>query len=243
MASNPPPLPIEIVVVANRLPGAINFGSLTSFNKYWSDLDPAQRDSTWQFGPYANLIVDNTPANDLKRQLIDAVVSQYAEFYANFRNLLSGIGSFTTIFVGLGEQMTGAQLLSKLDGMKTYITGRTYGNGYAGANYGDRFDIDFRQLAIYNRLGQEGINYLLLHEIAHNTETGILTRSWMVNSYRDTVANNTNVGEYAQGNSFFEGQEAYANTIAKNIADALGISITPAFSSAANWPPFGYRPL
>ncbi|PTQ65029.1 hypothetical protein C8J45_102387 [Sphingomonas sp. PP-CE-3G-477] len=242
MASNPTPLPIEIVIIVNRLPGAISYDSLSSFNQYWNNLDPSERDDTWQFGPYANLIVDNTSPRDLNRQLIDSVVSQFSEYYTQFRNLISGISSLQTIFGGLGEQITGNQLLSKLDGMRAYITGRTYGNGYAGANYGDRFDIDFRELAHYMMYGQEGINYLLLHKVSHNTQTGLLTRSWMVNSYQDTIANNTASGAYAKGNEFFEGQEAYTNTIAKNIADAIGISISP-LNVYSNWPPFGYRPL
>ncbi len=109
--------------------------------------------------------------------------------------------------------------------------------GYGGANYGDRIEIRWSAFAGYVAWGQEGANYLIFHELAHNTPTGIVTRSFTLNQFRDT---GLPIEQYSAGNQHFEDQERFTNSIAAAMAASVGVSIEP--PNATSWPRFGYMP-
>lgn len=169
------------------------------------------------------------------------VIEGYVEKLTNLIDFLQTHTGFI-VSIGMSKYISGQELLDKVLGMRTLITGKSYAPGYAGANYGDRFEIDYKELQKYLMFGQEGINFLILHEVAHNTESGIETRSWMTNAFIDEVDAGTMAWDsYNGSNPYFVRQEAYTNSIAREMALSLSLSITPPNSDPTTWPPNGYE--
>ncbi|WP_153006909.1 hypothetical protein [Sphingomonas sanguinis] len=210
MPDDLPPGSIEITVTAHRIPGAIQFPNLNMYYDYWLNLSNVNKDKQWLYGPFSDFVIDDTPLNHPKRGLINGIVSMYADMHGNLKSTIDQVSDYTYVPVGLGKFITGAELKEKFNGLKAVINDLNYPAGYAGANYGDRFEINWRALEGYVvNYDQAGVNYLILHELAHNTEPGVVSRSWMINSHKDaiqagTIPSNT---PYGEGDAFLPGKK------------------------------------
>lgn len=230
------PLPPDIIVIGSRITGASNYVTLPSWTPYFYSI--AGHDLPLFNGAQAIALVDDTSPNHLKRIVIDGIVQQFAENYDIIANIILSVDPNAAISIGNNQLMSGADLIASLRALQFHVTDKSYLPGYGGGNDGKIVEINWQILGRYNGRGQEGTNYLVLHEIAHNTVTGILTRSWMVNSQRDALAAGFNPGGYYGTNVFFHQQEAYANSIALAMANSLGVSILVA--GEPGWPPHGF---
>lgn len=146
----------------------------------------------------------------------------------NLKSLLSILPPNQIIDLGNGYTVTVGWLLDKVTALKFEVYHKQFrGPGYGGANYGDRIEINDDVFIGYVHRDPYGTaygaNYLILHEIAHNTDAGRSSLSWNQNRFHDSYPSGTFYGE---GNLYFGIQEATANGIALSIANAIGISIT-----------------
>lgn len=230
---------IDIVVTSTRLYGIDPFQAFGSFFWHtWMSLPSTSRDSEWLFGPYNPSIEDRTSPNHLKKVLIINSIQEFAERMTDLKERLSVLPSSMPVNIDGSLTMTVAELLAKLDSLKFIVVDKQYPAGYGGANYGSSIEIKWNTLSSYMSRDDYGFNYLVLHEIAHNTIAGIASRSWNVNQHRD---NGGTAATYTIGNQFFQRQEGQANTIARNMADSLGLMITS--SNGPRFPPHGFVPL
>lgn len=229
---------LEIVVSATRIDNAALAPNWSAYVGIWDER--GRPDQPWIHGPFSTIIQDKTSPTDPKRQLINSVIETFNDQLTQFKEILQSLSPNTNISIGDGRFITASALLGKLNSIqKIEVTGRTYAPGYGGKTFEDRIEIHYKTIAYYVVHGQEGLNFLILHELAHNTETGIIARSKQFNTYLDLNPSDIEGVGYKAGNPQFEQQERYTNLIAKEMARTAGIAI-PSPLNFPNFPPFGY---
>lgn len=186
-----------------------------------------------EMGPIMDNDLDEVAIeNALGREMTEeerAVVQALATAIANLSNAISQIPNNATITLPNGNTITGAQLKAiwgEVD-FTVFPNGHNYGNGYA-AGQGSAVDtatrsvgVNIGHLAGYAAHGAAGMNYFVLHEVAHMT-TGAIN---MMNSYSPGGFTQTEIETF----------ERYTNDVALAIGNTTGQTLI------AN-PGYGYTP-
>ena len=227
---------LDIVITARRIEDAFLQHTINNWlSNVWNNIPYNLRDPQWFYGPYSSHLEDYTSPNHLKRQLIDTAKADFIEHFEYVESLIDILDDNSLVSIANGQTISGLQLKEKIGSIKFIIVNTQFRDGYGGANFGDRVEINWQTFAGYVANGREGVAFLVFHEIAHNTPTGLATRSWTYNSFLDT---HRPTEEFGPGNTFFQSQESFTNTIAKEMANSVGISIQP--PSNPNFPAWGF---
>jgi hypothetical protein len=134
-----------------------------------------------------------------------------------------------------GSTMTGAEIKALWNSMSFHVTtGVNYGAGRGGANHGASVAISSETVNGYFAHGANGLNFLLLHEIAHNTA---FARSSYNAFWASHLAAGGTASNFHPGTTgYFEQNERVAN----NVARILGAFARVAIPTGGGFPTHGY---
>lgn len=108
---------------------------------------------------------------------------------------------------------------------------------------GDTLFITIGTLNGYLGYGQNGINFLMLHEIAHNTQSTFAGAQQLFDAH---LKSGGTTATYNNGSTYFRQAEARANYVASQIAAATNITLPPLSAGQGDlsvFPPYGVLPF
>lgn len=137
---------------------------------------------------------------------------------------IDNLADNAVITLANGQTITGAQVKAVWNSISFHVTtGMDYGAGRGGANSGGVVAIGATTVNGYAAFGSNGMNFLLAHEIAHNTAVGMAANQ---SFWGQHLAAGGNTGNFMPGTTgFFEQNEIFANNTASLIATAAGLPI------------------
>lgn len=223
----------EIVVTAPLIQSNF-FDSLLSdfFWQTWLNLDTSDRTNEFAAGPYTIHVEDLTGnLSGAQTNLKNGAIRTLLVRYERLRNIVQSVPDNAVIVVSSFESITGAELKAKFNATRNIqVTDRVYKEGYTGANHGTSWEIEYSSLAGWHTNGEESTYLLILHELAHNTKSGRANHDQNWNAHRSEnpgLNAQQHYDSFIHGNPRFENQERTANTIARNIANAIGVAVIP----------------
>ncbi len=121
-----------------------------------------------------------------------------------------------------GTVLTGKQVKDAWNSTTIKITDTTenYGPNSGGANYGQIAEVRVDTALGYLKFGDAGANFLLLHELAHNTSAGVASSSANWSDWGKSGGSPNDVYGYKMS-KWFRNNERMANRIAKGVADSI----------------------
>jgi hypothetical protein len=231
----------EIIVTAPIIRSDFFDSPLSSFFwETWLNLAFNERTNEFAAGPY-NLNIEDITGNLSQAQtnLKNGAIRTFQIRYSQLRTQIGAIPDNAVINLSSFSSITGAELKAKFDSLATLqVTDRSYKPGYTGANHQTSWEISYNSLAGWNAAGQDSTYLLILHEIAHNTDVGRANHDQNWNAHRNEnpgASPDQLYNTFVDGNARFINQEMTANTIARNIANAIGVQVEPN-------PTYGYLP-
>lgn len=231
-----------IIITAHRFDEGLNLDLLNFYFQIWSQAPVGSRSNPFEAGPYTLNVIDEAMGlasgqNTLKF----GAITTYVERYNALRDIIASVPPNTPITLSPFDTITAGELLARFDSLSILrITkDRSYRPGYAGANYGTSWEIDYKVLAGWNSRGVNYTQFLIMHEIAHNTITGVTSKDLLwstLYAQYPTLSRNELADKFILGNSLFESQEKTANTVAANAMRGIGLIPPPD-------PTYGYAQL
>lgn len=211
------------------------YGNLPEYMKQYPEL----------FGPYSTSIQSEVTENPTKPWIIPNLISAFGNKLAAFATALSATPDTQLIDVGGGVSVPAGDIKRTLQNFQKIVIVDNNGmpEGYGGRNYGDKLYITIGTLNGYLAYDQNGINFLMLHEIAHNT---ISTMQGAQRLYDAHLKNGGTAATYNNGPMYFRQAEARANYVATKIATATSTPIppiSPGVGDLSVFPPYGTLPF
>jgi len=135
-------------------------------------------------------------------------------------------------------QLTGAEIKSAFFALQRIsVTDNIYRPGYGGENHGAELMIGVTTAAGWGVHGEGGYNFIMLHEMVHNSVPGRALSQQMWDRH---VQNGGTVASYGANSAYFEQQEAMTNTLTKQIGDQIGVNVNSTTPNSPGYPRYGY---
>lgn len=197
------------------------------------------------FGPYSTSIQSEVTENPTKPWIIPNLISAFGNKLAAFATTLSAIPDTQSIDVGGGVSIPAGDIKRTLQNFQKIVIVDNNGmpEGYGGRNYGDKLYITIGTLNGYLAYDQNGINFLMLHEIAHNTISNMQGAQQLYDAH---LKSGGTAATYNNGSMYFRQAEARTNYVATKIASATSTKIPPIYSGVGDlsvFPPYGTLPF
>lgn len=172
-----------------------------------------------------------------KPTLVQTQIERLRDAYVRVGEVVAALDDATVYQFG-PVTMTGAELKGAYFALHTIeVTDDTYAAGYGGENHGDILYIGLKTVNGYGLHRQGGYNFLMLHEMSHNSRQG---RAVVQQNFdRHLAAGGTSSG-YKRGSVHFETQEQMTNSLTKQIADQIGVNIESTDPNSPGYPTYGY---
>jgi len=171
--------------------------------------------------------------------LVQTQLNALRDRYVHIGNIVSGLSDTKDFDFG-AVKISGADLKKAYFALQTIrVTDKAYPAGYGGMNHGSELEIALSTSAGYGRIsGQRGYDYLMLHEMTHNTRAG---RAVVQQMFDRHIANGGTAATYGAGNAEFEQQESMTNARALQLGRQTGIDFDPGNATNPSWfPRYGY---
>lgn len=241
---------VSPIIVA--LPPAIEISYATTIDfltwkaSIYGNLTEELKQYPLYFGPYSTEIQSTVTENPAKPWIIPNLIAAFGTKLAALASALDAVPSTAQINVGGGFTVSAGDLKRTLQNFQKIVIVDNGGMpaGYGGRNFGDTLYITIGTLNGYLGRGQEGINFLMLHEIAHNTISTLAGAQQLYDAHLKTGGT---AATYNDSSTYFRQAEARTNYVASMIASGATsagstINLPPLSSGLGDlsvFPPYG----
>lgn len=176
-------------------------------------------------------------APPLKPSLVNAQITRLRDAYVRVGNVIAGL-SDSAIYQFGPVQLSGADLKAAYFALNTItVTDDIYGNGYGGRNFGSELRIGVGTSAGWGVHGEGAYNFIMLHEMAHNSVPGRALAQQMWD--RHLAAGGTSA-TYGANSAYFQQQESMTNSLVRQIGDQIGVNYDSTTPNSPGYPKYGY---
>lgn len=242
-------IPDDIIVVGKRpaiqtAGNYVNYGNgMYGFKSSEPDYPPTKRPADAQDG---DIVVIVHASNEANADGVRAAAQNVARTVAILTPLVNALAESTVYKLGDGAKMTGAEIKRLWKQTQFYVSDTVYRVNSAGAvKFRDGVfldQLDYKSFQGPNSYADpvkfdnnQGMNFIILHEVMHLTEAAGAHESDMWTNFRETVPNPTDERWYSNFGGWFGQNEKYVNTATKVLEKAMGLLPLPN-------PRWGYMP-
>jgi hypothetical protein len=225
----------EIVVTGYRVN---RYQSSGGYNYYYTSTASS---GTWSTYYGAGSSADYADAAsidiDVKVPMTDQVKADVAELrdsIAKTTEKINALSDTAKVIMPDNKVITGAELKALWARVDFVITGDNYGENRAGkvdvVNGNATFHVNASHL--HNYAGWDGgTDFYVLHELAHATDAGVKHSGAQWDAYRAATDDSLESAEHYAKSDWFKAGEAYANTLAKALAQLSGLPMGAYFDA------------
>lgn len=173
----------------------------------------------------------------LKPALVQTAINNLRDGFVRVGAVVAALSDTTSYQFG-PVTLTGAQLKGAYFALHTIIvTENIYRPGYGGANHGDTLYISSQTASGWGLHGDGGYNFIMLHEMVHNTVEGRAIVQQNFDRQKTAGGNHEN---YDINSTHFITQESMTNFLTKQVGDQIGVNIDSSSPGSPGYTRFGY---